>query len=66
MDEFVAIVRKEAKLQGITVVDLAEKADVSREYMYQVFRRECVPSVEWLEKVARVLGMTLILQKSRR
>jgi DNA-binding phage protein len=65
MNDFVKKVRQELRAQDMSVVELAEVAGVSREYIYEVFRGECCPTVDWVEKVAKVLGLKLTLEKSR-
>jgi len=52
-------VQKRRKLMGLTQEDLAEKVNVSRAYIGYIEQARNTPSIELLEKIARVLRVNI-------
>ena len=63
VDEFIEQVQAEIQRQGITLSELARRAECGRPYLYRVLTREQSPSLEWAEKVAAALGLSFTLEK---
>ena len=63
VDEFIETVTIEMQRQGLTMTELARRAECGRPYLYRVLSREQSPSLEWAEKVAAVLGLAFTLEK---
>jgi len=64
VDSFVSLVLEQMEFQGMTKAELAKKAQVGRAYLYRVLDGEQVPSFDWAEKVAAVLGISIQFQKN--
>lgn len=64
MDDFIKLVESEMVAQEISLSELARMAAVGRPYLHRVLSKEQVPSVEWVEKVAGVLGINLVFEVS--
>lgn len=54
---FTANVRRLAKGQGLSINALADQSGVSRAQMFNVLRGNSSPSLDWISKVAPVLGV---------
>lgn len=54
---FAANVRRLAKGQGLSINALADRSGVSRAQMFNVLRGNSSPSLDWVSKVAPVLGV---------
>lgn len=54
---FTANVRRLAKGQGLSINALADRSGVSRAQMFNVLRGNSSPSLDWVSKVAPVLGV---------
>lgn len=63
VDEFIALMRKEMDRQGMSISELARKAQIGRPYLHRVMNHEHSPSLEWVERVAAALGMEVTIQK---
>lgn len=63
VDEFIDQVRAEMARQGISMSELARRAECGRPYLHRVLSREQCPTLDWAEKVAQVLGLTFTLEK---
>lgn len=59
VDEFIGQVKRQLKKTGMTMTQLAEASDVSREYIYRILSGEQNPSMEIAEKIAKPLGLTV-------
>jgi DNA-binding phage protein len=59
MSDFVASVRQKLDEKSMSIHQLAVKAGVSRPYVHRVLSGEQSPTIEWMEKVARVLGISI-------
>lgn len=62
VEDFIATVEREMTLQGINMSDLARRAGVARPYLHRILNGEQQPSLEWAEKVATALGLTISFQ----
>jgi len=56
---FVAEIRKRLVARDMTISELAELAEVGRPYIHRVLTGEQTPTVEWMEKVGKILGMSI-------
>ncbi|MCH7751069.1 MAG: helix-turn-helix transcriptional regulator [Planctomycetes bacterium] len=56
---FVAEIRKRLAAKGMTISELAEEAEVGRPYVHRVLAGEQTPTVEWMEKVGKILGISI-------
>lgn len=65
MNEFVSIVLKELDKKGMTRSELAAKAGVGRPYLYRVLNGEQTPSFDWAERVANVLGISIMFKTEK-
>jgi DNA-binding phage protein len=63
VDEFIEHVEAEMERQGISLSELARRAECGRPYLHRVLARTQSPSLEWAEKVAAALGMQFTLEK---
>lgn len=54
---FTENVRRLAKRQGLSINALADQSGVSRAQMFNVLRGNSSPSLDWVSKVAPVLGV---------
>lgn len=63
VEEFIETVVAEMQRQGLTMTELAKRAECGRPYLYRVLNREQSPSLEWAEKVAEALGLAFNLEK---
>lgn len=54
---FTENVRRLAKRQGLSINALADQSGVSRAQMFNVLRGNSSPSLDWISKVAPVLGV---------
>lgn len=52
--DYIENVRKEL---GLTVTELLRRAGVSRDSYYKCLRGERTPSIKWLNKVCKALGI---------
>ncbi len=50
-------IREIAKERGILVSHVPDRAGVARGHFWHVLRGDASPTVEWLEKIARVLDV---------
>jgi len=64
--EFVDLVRQSMDEQGWNPSSLSEATGCGRSYLYRVLNGSQVPSFEWAEKVASILGITISVKCSRR
>lgn len=61
MPTFVHILRERMTAKGVTVSQLARDAGVGRQYLHRVLAGEQVPSVEWMGKVGKHVGIRVKL-----
>ncbi len=59
MSSFVSEVRKRLAHRGMTISELAEEAGVGRPYLHRVLAGEHTPTIEWMEKVGKRLGISI-------
>ena len=59
LDDFVAKVRERLAKKGMSLYTLAHEAGVGRPYLHRVLAGEQTPTIEWMEKVGKVLGITI-------
>lgn len=59
MSDFVATVRKKLADKDMSLYALADEAGVGRPYLHRVLAGKQVPTIEWMEKVGRVLGIKI-------
>lgn len=65
MDEFIRIARAEIERQGLNLSEVARNAECGRPYLHRVLSGEQSPSLEWVEKISKVLGISVRFEKSR-
>ena len=56
---FVTAVQKRLAAKDMTITDLAILAGVGRPYLHRVLAGEQNPTIEWMEKVGRKLGISI-------
>ena len=61
VEKFVDAIEAAMECQGVTPTQLSRDADVGRQYLYRVLAREQEPSLDWIERVAVVLGLKINL-----
>lgn len=59
LDDFVTAIETRRKKAGWTVAKLAEEADVGMPYLYRVLKGEQHPTITWMERVGKALGLTV-------
>lgn len=59
LSDFVELVRKRIDRGDITISELATKAEVGRPYLHRVLSGDHVPTIDWMEKVGKVLGISI-------
>lgn len=64
VEQFVCAIEAAMERQGITPSELARNAGIGRPYLYRVLGREQSPSLDWIEKVAKTLGLSINLKIS--
>lgn len=56
---FVAEIRKRLTARDMTISELAVLAEVGRPYIHRVLAGEQTPTIEWMEKVGKILGISV-------
>lgn len=46
--------------RGITKADIVRRADMSKAYVYMMFNKDYEPSLEYCDRLAAALGMSLV------
>lgn len=59
LDDFVAKLRRKMQKSNINVRELADQAGVGYPYLYRVLKGEQNPTIDWMEKVGQVVGLTI-------
>lgn len=59
MDDFVNKVRERLAKKGMSLYTLADQAGVGRPYLHRVLAGDQTPTIEWMEKVGKVLGISI-------
>lgn len=59
MDDFVTKVRAGLAQKNMSLYTLAERAGVGRPYLHRVLAGEQTPTIDWMVKVGKVLGITI-------
>lgn len=59
LDDFVAKVRERLAKKNMSLYSLADEAGVGRPYLHRVLAGDQTPTIEWMEKVGKVLGITI-------
>lgn len=59
LGEFVETVRERLAKKEMSLYSLADQAGVGRPYLHRVLAGEQKPTIEWMEKVGKVLGITI-------
>lgn len=59
LDDFVEKVRARLAEKQMSIYTLADRAGVGRPYLHRVLGGEQTPTIEWMEKVGRVLGISI-------
>ena len=59
LSSFVAEVRRRLAAKDMKISELAEEAEVGRPYLHRVLAGEHTPTIEWMEKVGKVLGISI-------
>lgn len=59
MSSFIVEVRKRLSSMDMTISDLAEKSEVGRPYLHRVLNGEHTPTIEWMERVGKILGISI-------
>jgi len=63
MDRFIQTVRQALSDQGMSISELARRAQTSRPYVHRVLRGDHVPTLAWCYRVADALDLDLVLAK---
>ena len=61
LNDFIAAIEKRRQSRGWTVAKLADEADVGMPYLYRVLKGEQHPTITWMEKVGKALGVSVKL-----
>lgn len=64
MQDFIQIVKQEIDRTGMPLAEVARQAECGRPYLHRVLAGEQVPSLDWVERVARVLGIRLKFEQT--
>lgn len=59
LDDFVGKVRSRLVEKGMSIHELASKAKVGRPYLHRVLAGDQTPTIEWMEKVGKHLGISI-------
>lgn len=59
LDDFVVKVREKLAEKKMSLYTLAEEAGVGRPYLHRVLAGTHTPTIEWMEKVGKVLGIKI-------
>ena len=59
LEDFVTKVREKLDEKGMSLYTLAELAGVGRPYLHRVLAGEHTPTIEWMKKVGKVLGIKI-------
>ena len=62
---FSKVIAARIKSQGISVSEVARRAGISRPYLHRLLAAQHDPTLDVAERIAKVLGMSLKLTKSR-
>ena len=65
MVQFSKVIAARIKSQGISVSEVARRAGISRPYLHRLLVAQHDPTLDVAERIAKVLGMSLKLTKSR-
>lgn len=57
--DFVELLRQKIDQEEITISELAKKAGVGRPYLHRVLSGDHVPTIDWMEKVGKHLGISI-------
>lgn len=66
VDQFITELRKAMDASGISASELARRAGVGRPYLHRVLSGDQNPSLDWVERVAKVLGMTVTIKRQKK
>jgi predicted transcriptional regulator len=61
MADFCDKLRERMDAKGLTPSELAAKAGVGMPYLYRVLKGEHVPTVDWMQKVGKHVGISVRL-----
>lgn len=61
-EQIVAAIERAMQRQGVSPSDLARRAQVGRPYLYRVLAREQTPGLDWIERVAAALELTVTVK----
>ena len=64
VDDFIGIVKTEIDRTHMSMSELARVAECGRPYLHRVLSGEQSPSLEWVEKISRALGIRVRFEKT--
>jgi DNA-binding phage protein len=64
VNDFIKVARTELDNRGMSVSELARQSEVSRPYTSRVLNGEKNPTLEWVQRVAKTLGISVRFEKS--
>jgi DNA-binding phage protein len=59
LSDFVAKVREKLTEKEMSIYQLAAEAEVGRPYLHRVLAGEQVPTIDWMERVGKILGIKI-------
>jgi DNA-binding phage protein len=59
LSDFVVKVREKLAEKNMSIYQLAAKAEVGRPYLHRVLAGEQVPTIDWMERVGKILGIKI-------
>jgi len=66
MDRFIAEIKRAMVAEGVTITELARRAQTHRTYLHRVFAGSCSPSLAWCHRVADAVGVEVIIRRKER
>jgi transcriptional regulator with XRE-family HTH domain len=64
VDDLIQIINAELKRRDWTISDLAERAECNRPYTSRVLSGQKNPTLEWVQKIAKPLGISVRFEKN--
>lgn len=61
MAEFRDLLTKRMEERGISISELSRTVPVGRQYLHRVLSGEQIPTVDWMEKVGKTVGIRVKL-----
>lgn len=59
LNDFVETVRERLAKKEMSLYTLAKEAGVGRPYLHRVLAGDQKPTIDWMERVGKVLGITI-------